>query len=79
MDFGAALATMKGGKRVSREAWGDPARNLGVQQVREGGDATLPYFLLQTEDGEATPYTFPHCDVLADDWQALEALAVAGL
>jgi hypothetical protein len=71
LNFGKALEAMKAGSRVTREAWQDTAHVLVKKDVAPGGDASLPYILEQTVQGETVPWTFPHSEVLAEDWQIL--------
>lgn len=66
--YGAALSLMENGNRVTRQCWGDTNRNLRIVQPADGSDATLPYILEQTADGETSPWCHPHADVLGDDW-----------
>lgn len=71
MDYGQALYLMKRGGRVTKQAWGDPNHNLRMKNPAPGSDATLPYILEQTADGETVPWSHPHADVLGDDWVEL--------
>lgn len=68
MTYSAALSIMQAGGRVTRQSWGDQNRSLSIKHPGPGSDATLPYILEQTVDGETVPWNHPHPDVLGDDW-----------
>jgi len=67
MDFGSALAVIKAGGRVRREAW----KNMGwiaLQRPDEQSKMTLPYIFGATAQGEFVPWLASQTDILADDW-----------
>lgn len=62
MDFGGAIAAVKAGHRVQRDAWGTSAPGRYV--VLDGVDSVK----LVEDDGSSTTYAAPADDQLAEDW-----------
>ena len=73
MDFGAALAALKAGDRVARTGWNGQGMWLALQVPDENSKMSRPYIYMSTVDGALVPWVASQSDVLAGDWQAVEA------
>lgn len=86
MDFGAALAALKDGKRVARAGWNGKGMWLAlVEGPNWGIGGTAPYdypgaphvshlsFIgMKTADEKFVPWLASQTDVLAEDWRTVE-------
>lgn len=68
MDFGAALAWIKEGKRLSRRGWNGPAQFLEIQEPDQLSKMTLPYIYIRTVQGDLVPWLASQTDLLSNDW-----------
>ena len=79
LDFGAAVAALKNGKRVSRAGWNGKGMYLFIvaiwKPVRYGGEAPiatlrepLPFIAMKTADDGVVPWLASQTDILAEDW-----------
>lgn len=71
MNFGEALAHLKGGHWVSRTNWNGKGMWLGLQKPDEHSMMTLPYVYMKTVDGGIVPWVASQTDILADDWRCV--------
>ncbi len=69
MDFGDALAALKGGKLVSRKGWNGKNMWLALQKPDAKSKMTLPYIYMRTADGNFVPWLASQTDLLSDDWE----------
>ena len=65
-DFGLAVAALKQGKQVQREAWAAKGIRLGL--VPPGAGMTLPFIAVRRSSGDIAPWQACHNDLLATDW-----------
>ena len=68
MNFGAALAALKSGQRVSRSGWNGKGMWLALQRPDEHSKMTLPYVYMSTAQGDLVPWLASQTDILAEDW-----------
>lgn len=67
MDFGSALAVLRAGGRVARDAWVN-VRWIALQRPDANSKMTLPYIYTETVDGGLVPWLASQTDMLAEDW-----------
>lgn len=74
LEFGAALAVLRGGGRVARAGWnGRGMFVFHVSGVTGGsGPGMRPYLALRTVDGDVVPWVASQTDLLASDWAVKE-------
>jgi hypothetical protein len=79
MDFSAALAALKDGKNVRRQAWAGTMRGLYLMLAPElvetfkGDEATImPQLLVMSQDGVLRPFSGANWDLLAEDWEIVQ-------
>ena len=72
MDFGAAIARLKDGNKVSRVGWNGKGMWLEHQVPDEHSKMSLPYIYMKTADDRLVPWLASQTDVLAEDWNTLE-------
>lgn len=82
-DFAWALRALKNGQRVHRHGWNGKGMwlvlvdnwGLAMHQLndveREAG--MLPFIAMKTADGKLVPWLASQTDMLAEDWELLEA------
>lgn len=68
MDFGAAIAALKGGKQVTRAGWNGKGQYLSMQRPDANSKMSLPYIYIHTVDGNLVPWLASQTDMLSDDW-----------
>lgn len=68
MDFGLALDSIKGGRKVARSGWNGNGMWVKLQKPEEGSKISLPYIYMRTVHGDLVPWTASQTDILADDW-----------
>ena len=73
MDFGLALAALKAGKRVSREAWAQHGTHLmliGRIKLTIGDKHydQVGYIAVSSALNFAAPWLKPDMDIFAEDW-----------
>ncbi len=71
MNFGQALEALKGGKKVTRKGWNNPAITIELQVPDANSKMTLPYIYMNKGENK-----FP-CDlscesILGEDWGIVE-------
>jgi hypothetical protein len=71
MDFGAALAALKLGRRVARSGWN--GKGMRIELVKGDSSALryarLPYIQVFTADEMIVPWLASQTDLLANDWE----------
>ena len=72
MDFGGALAVLKGGHRVAREGWNGKGMSLALQTPDAHSKMSLPYIYMRTVQGDLVPWLASQTDLLADDWLVVD-------
>jgi hypothetical protein len=79
MNFGAALAALKEGRRVSREGWNGKGMWLSlIEGYQVGYDPNilgrklLPWIGMKTADEAFVPWLASQTDLLAEDWGVIE-------
>lgn len=72
MNFGCALAWLKGGKRAARKGWNGKDMWLELQVPDEHSKMTLPYIYMRTAQGDLVPWIASQTDILASDWYEVE-------
>ena len=70
-DFGAALALLRRGYRVTREGWNGKGMWLEAQYPDEGSKMTLPYIYMKTADNNLVPWVASQTDILSNDWKLI--------
>jgi hypothetical protein len=73
MDFGTALNYLRAGSKVSRAGWNGKGQWVAYQAPRPTSMMTLPYLYISTVDGNKVPWLASQTDILALDWQVVEA------
>ena len=79
LDFGEALALLKGGKRVARAGWNGKGMWLRyvdlytdaefrVREIEPCTGSWLPFIAMKTVDNKMVPWLASQTDVLATDW-----------
>jgi hypothetical protein len=68
MNFGSALAALKGGMKVSRSGWNGKGMWLALQRPDENSKMSLPYIYMSTVTGDLVPWLASQTDILAEDW-----------
>lgn len=81
LTFGLAIEALKAGKRVARAGWN--GKGMWLAYVSGGAyDVSyriildldlLPWIGMKTADGKFVPWLASQTDVLAEDWQIIEA------
>lgn len=88
LNFGLALAALKGGKRVARAGWNgkgmwlryvdlylDPEFKVVEKPNSQG--SWLPFIVMKTVDGKLVPWLASQTDLLAEDWFLVEDRAAS--
>ena len=73
MGFSGAILELKAGERVARRGWNGKGMWLGLQKPDPHSHMTLPYIYMSTVTGDLVPWLASQTDVLADDWEVVEA------
>ncbi len=73
LSFGAALALMKGGARISRTGWGTGEGWIVLCREPAPG---APWIGFAWEDSDIIRWTPDHNDLLANDWMVLDVSTV---
>lgn len=69
MNFGAALAWVKGGSLVHRTGWNGKGMHVGLHKPHAHDKMDVPFLYLLNAQGEHIPWLASQGDVLAEDWQ----------
>jgi hypothetical protein len=72
-DFGTAITQLKQGRRVARAGWNGKGMWLELQTPDAHSKMSLPYVFMFTACKNRVPWLASQTDVLADDWQLVEA------
>ncbi len=72
-DFGWALDQLRAGKRVTRAGWNGKGQWIALQVPDEHSKMSLPYLYISTVDGKIVPWLASQTDLLADDWDVVDA------
>lgn len=67
-DFGIAIDSLRGGRRVARKGWNGKGMWLALQVPDEYSKMTLPYIYMRTAQGDLVPWLASQTDILARDW-----------
>lgn len=84
IDYGAigwAVNHMRHGHRMRRRGWNAsnlwvsfvPAGSVSIPQKFGDGLNTLPFLAMKTAQDEIVPWLASHTDILADDWEMVDA------
>ncbi len=73
MNFGQALEELKKGNKVARNGWNGKGMWLDLQIVDENSKMGHNYIYMKGADNKFFPWTPNTLDVMAEDWQTLEA------
>ena len=73
MSFSGAILALKDGERIARRGWNGKGMWLGLQKPDPHSHMTLPYIYMSTVTGDLVPWLASQTDVLADDWEVVEA------
>lgn len=79
LSFSDALILLKDGQRLQREGWN--GKGMYLFRVThwtyagrgEGGEEVLPFVAMKTADSKVVPWLCSQTDMLANDWQVLDA------
>ena len=77
MDFGEAVNALKVGFRVCRAGWNGKGMWLELQRPDAHSKMTLDYIFIRAADGNLVPWVTSQMDVLAEDWEIVEAVPPA--
>lgn len=72
-DIGWAVLQLRRGSAVAREGWNGPAQYLRLQVPEMASANTLPYIWIRTVQGDRVPWLASQTDMLAADWEVVEA------
>lgn len=75
MDFGEAIREMKRGGRVTRSGWNGKGMWLALQTPDEHSKMRRPYVYMSDAQGLLVPWLASQTDVLAEDWETVDAPA----
>lgn len=67
-DFGVALDSLLGGRRVTRKGWNGSGMWIALQKPDLGSKMTRPYIYMRTAQGDQVPWVASQTDILARDW-----------
>ncbi len=73
MQIGEAVARMRIGEKVARTGWNGPNQWLALQVPDEHSKMRKPYIYIHPVDGELVPWLASQTDILADDWEVVDA------
>jgi len=68
LDFGAALALVKEGLRLSRAGWNGKDMWIEAQFPDAHSKMSLPYIYMKTAQGDLVPWLASQTDLMAEDW-----------
>lgn len=68
LGFGAAIAYLKAGKKVSRAGWNGKGMWLALQTPDEHSKMRQPYIYMSPVGGALVPWLASQTDMLAEDW-----------
>lgn len=80
MNFGAAIAAAKEGKRVARAGWNGKGmwvrfvdlysdKEFGIVEKPYSEGTWLPFLAMKTVDNKLVPWLASQTDMLAEDWE----------
>ena len=73
MDIGWAIGQLRDGKKVARAGWNGKGMWLALQVPDEHSKMTEPYVYMKTAQGGLIPWLCSQADLLAIDWQTVDA------
>jgi hypothetical protein len=73
MRIGGAIEALQDGYAVTREGWNGKGMWLELQVPDDNSKMTLPYVFMVTVTDDLVPWLCSQTDLLADDWQVVEA------
>jgi len=73
MNFGEALHELNLGGRVAREGWNGKNMWIAIQTPDENSKMSLPYIYMYTAMGDQVPWVASQSDLLAEDWETVDA------
>jgi len=71
--IGKAVKILKNGGRVCRKGWNGANMWLELQVPGEHSKMGLPYIYMSTVDGKLVPWLASQTDILAEDYEQLNA------
>lgn len=71
--IGWAVGQMSIGLSVTRPGWNGKGMWLALQRPSQGSKMTLPYIYMHTAQGDLVPWLASQTDILATDWELVEA------
>lgn len=71
LNFGQAIALLKGDKKVCRTGWNGKGMWLALQRPDSHSKMTLPYIYMSTAQGQLVPWVASQTDILAEDWEVV--------
>lgn len=77
MNFGQALAALKGGFQMQRAGWNGKGMHIELQTPDENSKMGHPYVYMKGVDGKLCPWAPSQVDLLAEDWQGAEGFTEA--
>lgn len=75
--IGWALKQMHNGLKVARAGWNGRGMWLALQVPDAHSKMTLPYIYMKTAQGDLVPWLASQTDILATDWDVVDAAASA--
>lgn len=73
MNFSEALELIKQGCRLQRAGWNGKGMWIAIQVPDAHSKMGLPYLYMKTVDGPLVPWLCSQTDMLANDWQVVDA------
>lgn len=71
--IGEAVKNLQHGKKVTRSGWNGKGMYLELQVPDAYSKMTRPYVYMRTVDRALVPWVCSQSDLLATDWQVVEA------
>lgn len=70
VDFGAAIAHLKADptNHARRAGWNGAGMWIAMQRPDLNSKMSLPYFYMQTVQGDLVPWLASQTDIIAEDW-----------
>jgi hypothetical protein len=71
--IGEAVKNLRDGKKIARSGWNGKNMYLELQVPDTHSKMTLPYVYMRTAQADLVPWLCSQTDLLATDWQVVEA------